>query len=75
MSVPMRKLRPLILVALGDEWQTPTELRDRLGKGYGIWGTWYAVCLTLERAANDGEIEIRVRGNRRTFRRRREPTS
>lgn len=65
-------LRQLVLAELDDEWRTPTEMRRTLGLS---GSDWYRLGLTLERLANDGDAEIRIRGVRRCFRRRQEPTS
>lgn len=72
MTISIRQLRPVVLAELDDQWRTPTELRNQLGLG---GSDWYRLCLTLERLANDGLAELRVRGNRRRFRRRQDPTS
>ena len=57
---------------LRGEWFCATELQ----KWLGLPGPeWYRISLVLERLANDGFAEIEIRGNRRRFRRRQEPTS
>jgi DNA-binding transcriptional ArsR family regulator len=65
------ELRRIILRNLSDEWRTPSQFRDaflRSGHKLGIGG-WERIALTLERLANDGLAEIRIRGNRRYYRR------
>lgn len=65
--IPLAQLRYRVLNELGDEWVTPSEIVDRLQVGHGE--EWYRVCLVLERLANDGLLDIRIRGNRQKFRR------
>lgn len=68
----LTEIRAAILRNLDDQWRTPSEITDAFhaaGHRFGGGRGWYMVALTLERLANDGVIEIRVRGNRRTFRR------
>ena len=68
MSRPtLARIRTLALQQLTDEWRTPTTIGQQLGLNGGAH--WYRLCLTLERLANDGHCDIRVSGNRRTFRR------
>jgi hypothetical protein len=67
----LHTLRSWILDELDDTWQTPSDLRDRLGYYEGCGGSdWYRIALILERLANDGRIEIRAGGRVRRFRRR-----
>ncbi len=66
------ELRELVLSELerDGEWWTPSDFRKAfLADGYklGING-WDRCALTLERLANDGEAEIKIRGARRSFR-------
>ncbi len=68
----LTEIRRIILRNLDDQWRTPSEITDAFhaaGHRFGGGKGWYMVALTLERLANDGQAEIRVRGNRRTFRR------
>ena len=63
----LRDLRRALLHGLDGQWRCPSDFVWRLGLDYGP--DWYRVCLILERLANDGAAEIRIRGNRRKFRR------
>ena len=65
------ELRELLLGVLDDEWATPSEVTDLLGLDHGH--SWYHLCLTLERLANDGLAELKTPGSTvRRFRRSRD---
>jgi hypothetical protein len=67
----LAELRWIVYRELDDDWRSPTELGRRLGLGSGT--SWYRLCLTLERLANDGLAELKTPGATvRKFRRRRE---
>lgn len=69
--LPLNEIRRLLLHNIDDKWRTPSAFVDAFHMGGHRFGGkgWYQVALVLERLANDGLIEIRVRGNRRYFRR------
>lgn len=69
--LPQAEIRRLLLRNVDDKWRTATTYYvafRKHGHSLGLGG-WERIALNLERLANDGEIEIRVRGNRRYFRR------
>ena len=67
----LAELREIVLDELDDEWRSPTELGATLGLGSGT--SWYRLCLTLERLANDGRAELKTPGSTvRRFRRSRD---
>jgi DNA-binding transcriptional ArsR family regulator len=63
----LSELRRIILRNLDHRWVTPSQVADALDTGHG--DGWLRVALTLERLANDGLAEIRIRGKNRYYRR------
>lgn len=65
-------LREIFLRYLDDEWRTPSDFyaaMRRAGKWKVAGNDWYRIALVLERLANEGKAEIRIRGRVRYFRR------
>lgn len=66
------EIRRVVLLNVDDEWRTPSAFYDaikRKGRHRISSNHWYRIALVLERLANDGLVEIRVTGRKRSFRR------